>query len=95
MLGSTILFIIIITQLTIYTLLTYFFSLFVPYQIYEMVISTILIMAVTWIYGHIMGVSDKVYLMMVIGLMYLIWYFFTTLLTNTVNKDDTGIIRFD
>lgn len=93
MLGSSILLIIIGFLLVLYTSISWIFSLLLPYQIYEMIISTILIIVLLCIYSYIFELSMTPNI--IIGLLYLNWYYFTKLISNTVNKDDTGVIRFD
>lgn len=89
MLGASILLIIIGFLLVLYAFISYIFSLLLPYQIYEMIISTILIIILLGIFESSMTTN------IIIALLYLNWYYFTKLISNTVNKDDTGVIRFD
>lgn len=93
MLGASILLIIIGFLLVLYAFISYIFSLLLPYQIYEMIISTILMIFLLYIYSYIFELSMTPNI--IIALLYLNWYYFTKLISNTVNKDDTGVIRFD
>lgn len=93
MLGASILLIIIGFLLVLYAFISWIFSLLLPYQIYEMIISTVLIIILLGIYSYIFESSMTTNI--IIALLYLNWYYFTKLISNTVNKDDTGVIRFD
>jgi len=86
MVSETVYFLILMVELALLTIIGILFNILLPNQLYEMVISTVLLLILLFAFNRMSAL---------IPLLYLNWYFFTKLLSNVMNKDSAGVIRFD
>ena len=93
MISNTVAFIILVGLLFLLPIISYFFNILLLSQIYEMVISTLLLFFLLYIFGFIFRPDNRLLLATILTPAYLIWYFLTYMTTNFLNKDNMGVIR--
>lgn len=80
-------FILIINKIKIYKIENY--------QIYEIIVGGILIVILFGIFGSILTTDlSMVKKSLIIGSFYMIWYYISRKITNIINTDKNGVLRY-